>query len=98
MMELVVIKWRDIVQCSGWEKAEEVKTPIFFSVGWLVSKDDCTIKIANCLDYEDFAGEAKNEERPVAYGITAFPVGCVMKISAVTEQSDEHRKSPENNI
>jgi len=97
-MDLVCVKWRDIISCAGWEKAKEIQTPILFSVGWLVSKDNDTIKIATCLDYDDFTGEAQNEEKPVPYGITAFPVGCVVKISVIVEQKDEHRKLPENNI
>ena len=74
---LVEITWRDIIQCSGWEKASDVEAPQFVSVGWLVSRDGEQIKIASTLDYADAFGDAKDEAKPVPYGITAFPAGCV---------------------
>ena len=74
---LVQITWRDIIQCSGWEKAPDVNTPQFISVGWLISRDAKQIKIASTLDYEDAFGDSKEEAKPVAYGITAFPTGTV---------------------
>ena len=74
---LVEITWRDILQCSGWEKAEDVDAPQFISVGWLVSRCNHQIKIASTLDYADAFGDAKDEAKPVPYGITAFPSGCV---------------------
>lgn len=74
---LVKITWRDILQCSGWEKASDVEAPQFISVGWLVSRDGDQIKIASTLDYADAFGDAKDEAKPVPYGITAFPAGCV---------------------
>ena len=74
---LVEITWRDILQCSGWEKASDVEAPQFISVGWLVSRDGEQIKIASTLDYADAFGDAKDEAKPVPYGITAFPAGCV---------------------
>ena len=61
--EIVIIKWRDILSCSGWEKAEDVECPTVYSVGWLISQTDLTVKIASTLDYEDFSGEAKNEDK-----------------------------------
>jgi len=48
------------------------------SVGWLVYQDEKTIKIANTLDFDDW--EDKGADKPVPYGITAFPKGCVVKI------------------
>ena len=74
---LVEVTWRDILQCSGWEKAGDVDAPQFVSVGWLVSRDGSQIKIASTLDYADAFGDAKDEAKPVPYGITAFPAGCV---------------------
>jgi hypothetical protein len=49
------------------------------SVGWLVYEDDKTIKIANTLDFDDW--EDKGADKPVPYGITAFPKGCVVEIT-----------------
>ena len=74
---LVQVTWRDIVQCSGWEKVGDVDAPQFVSVGWLISRDGSQIKIASTLDYADAFGDAKDEAKPVPYGITAFPTGCV---------------------
>ena len=74
---LVEVTWRDIIQCSGWEKAGDVEAPQFVSVGWLISRDGNQVKIASTLDYADAFGDAKDEAKPVPYGITAFPTGCV---------------------
>jgi hypothetical protein len=52
-------------------------------VGWLVSDDQQTIKIASTLDYADAFDDAKDEAKPVPYGITAFPKGCVLKVSFI---------------
>ena len=81
---LVLITWRDILQCSGWEKADDVEAPQFISLGWLVSRDGKQIKIASTLDYADAFGDAKAEAKPVPYGITAFPTGCVDDIKFLT--------------
>ena len=77
---LVIIIWRDILSCSGWEKPDDVDCPEFLTVGWLISEDNDTIKIASTLDPTDSVGEAKGEVLPVPYGITAFPKGCVINI------------------
>jgi hypothetical protein len=77
---LVVITWRDILSCSGWEKPDDVDCPEFLTVGWLISEDNDTVKIASTLDPTDSIGEAKGEVLPVPYGITAFPKGCVIHI------------------
>ena len=74
---LVQVTWRDIIQCSGWEKVGDVDAPQFISVGWLISRDDKQVKIASTLDYADAFGDAKDEAKPIPYGITAFPTGCV---------------------
>ncbi len=78
--EIVIIKWRDIIACSGWEKPQDVECPVVYTVGWLISQTDQTVKIASTLDYEDFAGDSKEEDKPVPYGITAFPAGVVLDI------------------
>ena len=77
---LVIITWRDILSCSGWEKPDDVDCPEFLTVGWLISEDNATVKIASTLDPTDSIGEAKGEVLPVPYGITAFPKGCVVDI------------------
>jgi len=78
--KLVIVTWRDILSCSGWEKPDDVECPELISVGWLLSQDDDTIKIASTLDPTDSVGEAKGEVLPVPYGITAFPKGCVVNV------------------
>ena len=86
--EIVIIKWRDILSCSGWEKAEDVECPTVYSVGWLISQTDLTVKIASTLDYENIHGETvKDEELPIAYGITAFPAGVVLDIIYIPQGS-----------
>ena len=77
---LVEITWKDIIQCSGWEKVGDVNAPKFISVGWLISRDAEQIKIASTLDYDDAFDDAKDEANTVPYGITAFPAGCVSGI------------------
>ena len=77
---LCIVEWKDIISCSGWEKASDVDCPTFKTVGWLVSNDEQTIKIASTLDYADAFDDAKDEAKPVAYGITAFPKGCVIEV------------------
>ena len=72
------VKWRDILASNEWEKYPEVKCPTLESIGWHVYEDDDTLKIANTLDYEDWEG--KSSDKPVPYGITAFPKGCVIEV------------------
>jgi hypothetical protein len=52
-------------------------------VGWFISGDEETIKIASTLDFDDFTDEAKGEAMPIPYGITAFPKGCVVSVTYV---------------
>jgi hypothetical protein len=73
-----LITWKDIIASNEWEKHEDIKCPELMSVGWLVYQDDTTIKIANTLDFDDW--EDKGADKPVPYGITAFPKGCIVKI------------------
>ena len=82
--ELVIITWKDILSCSGWEKQEDVDCPELKTVGWLVSEDTDTIKIASTLDPTDSIGEARGEVLLVPYGITAFPKGCVINVKHLT--------------
>ena len=55
--------------------------------GTLISLNLCdtddTVKIASTLDFEDFTDEAKGEARPIPYGITAFPKGCVEEVKFI---------------
>ena len=73
------VKWRDILASNEWEKHQDIKCPILESIGWHVYEDDDTLKIANTLDYEDWEG--KSIDKPVPYGITAFPKGCVIEVT-----------------
>jgi hypothetical protein len=72
--KLVEIVWRDILGTSGWEKLEEVNPPLFKTYGFLVHKDKLTVKVAHTLDIKD----------NVWSGITAFPAGCIEKISPLS--------------
>jgi len=81
--EIVIIKWRDVIACAGWEKEQDVECPVVYTVGWLISQTDQTVKIASTLDYEDFAGDSKTGDRPIPYGITAFPAGVVLDITYI---------------
>ena len=74
-----LITWKDVIASNEWEKQEDIKCPELVSVGWLVYQDEETIKIANTLDFDDW--EDKGADKPVPYGITAFPKGCVVKIT-----------------
>tara|TARA_R100000656_G_scaffold121404_2_gene96357 strand:- start:504 stop:839 length:336 start_codon:yes stop_codon:yes gene_type:complete len=80
---LVIVKWKDVLSDDGWTLAKDVECPVLYSVGWLVSDDKETLKIASTLDPDDFSGEAKDEAKPVPYGITAFPRGCVMSVKSI---------------
>ena len=73
---LVRITWRDIIQYSDWTTADKFECPVMESVGWLVSQDEDTIKIATTLDRLDSLGE--NDGQATYYGILAFPSGCVL--------------------
>ena len=72
--KLVEIVWRDILGTSGWEKLEEVNPPLFKTYGFLVHKDKRWVKVAHTLDVKD----------NVWSGITAFPAGCIEKISPLS--------------
>ena len=72
--KLVEIVWRDILGTSGWEKIEEVNPPTFKTYGFLVHQDERTVKVADTLDVKD----------KVWSGITAFPAGCVEKVSPLS--------------
>ena len=80
---LCIVEWKDIISCSGWEKASDVQCPSFKTVGWFISDEEETIKIASTLDFDDFTDEAKGEAMPIPYGITAFPKGCVVSVTYV---------------
>ena len=72
--KLVEIVWRDILGTRGWEKLEEVNPPLFKTYGFLVHKDKRCVKVAHTLDVKD----------NVWSGITAFPAGCIEKISPLS--------------
>ena len=74
---LVIVEWRDIIATAGWE--QEISCPTLFTVGWLISRDDNTIVIANTKDPDDFTGESKTDP-PVYYGLHAFPSGAVVHV------------------
>ena len=81
--KLVIIKWKDVISDDGWTLPKDVECPVLYSVGWLVFDDKDTLKIASTLDPDDFSGEVKDETKPVPYGITAFPKGCVMEVKFI---------------
>ena len=79
---LVIVEWRDIIATSGWE--QEISCPTLFTLGWLISRDDNTIVIANTKDPDDFTGESTP---PVYYGLHAFPSGAVVKVHRIQTDS-----------
>ena len=60
---LVLITWKDILSCSGWEKPEDVECPELLTVGWLVSQDNDTVKIA-LMHCEKHLFDYRIEPRP----------------------------------
>ena len=81
--KLVIIKWRDVLSDDSWTLAKDVNCPVIHTVGWLVSDDGETLKIASTLDLDNFSEETKDETKPIPYGITAFPKGCVMEVKFI---------------
>ena len=81
--KLVLVKWRDVLADDGWTLAKDVHCPTICSVGWFVSDDGDTLKIASTLDLDNFSDETKDEATPIPYGITAFPKGCVMEVKFI---------------
>ena len=81
--ELVLVKWRDVLSDDSWTLAKDVNCPVICSVGWLVSDDGETLKIASTLDLDNFSEETKDEAKPIPYGITAFPKGCVTEVKFI---------------
>tara|TARA_R100000687_G_scaffold29712_1_gene24694 strand:+ start:58 stop:297 length:240 start_codon:yes stop_codon:yes gene_type:complete len=69
---LVTVEWRDILGTSGWEKPSEVDPPTLWTVGYLIKKNKEVIKIASTKD-----------EKGEWTTITAFPAGCVKKITNI---------------
>tara|TARA_R100001244_G_scaffold89210_1_gene67868 strand:- start:1632 stop:1967 length:336 start_codon:yes stop_codon:yes gene_type:complete len=79
--KLVLIEWVDIISDDGWIIAEDCHLPTFYSVGWLEFEDDRVVKICNTLDFEDPLEEHKKKEKPIGYGVTCFPRGCVTSVT-----------------
>ena len=80
---LVLITWRDILQCSGWEKADDVEAPQFISLGWLVSRDGKQIKIASTLDYADAFEMLRTRLNPYPTGSQPFPLAVWMILNSL---------------
>lgn len=74
-MKLVCVEWVDIFASAGWEKEDEIEPPTFWNVGYLVRQDKRVVKIATTKD-----------EKGEYFGITAFPVGCVVSIRHINEK------------
>ena len=81
--KLVLVKWRDVLADDGWTLAKDVNCPTIWSIGWFVSDDGDTLKIASTLDLDNFSEETKDEAKPIPYGITAFPKGCVTEVKFI---------------
>ena len=75
--EIVLIRWRDILQSSDWTPASDISCPTFESIGWLVSKDDKEIKIGGTLVVK------ADDPQGTPFGITAFPIGCVEEVKVL---------------
>jgi hypothetical protein len=76
-VKLVCVEWVDIFASAGWEKEDEIEPPTFWNVGYLVRQDKRVVKIATTKD-----------EKGEYFGITAFPVGCVVSIRYINEKDD----------
>jgi hypothetical protein len=76
--ELVIVKWKDILQTADWTPAEEVTCPTMESVGWFISKDEKEIKIGSTR-----VVRAADDPQGTPFSITAFPIGCVDEIKSV---------------
>ena len=77
---LVIVKFRDVIQDSSWDRPDKVNCPTITSVGWLVEGND-PVKLASTLD---------DDGNPRA--ILAIPRGCVLELPEVSIH--EHRKEP----
>ena len=77
--EIVLVKWRDIIQTADWTPANEVSCPTLMSVGWLISKDEKEIKIGSTL-----VVHAADDPQGTPFSITAFPIGCVEEIKPIS--------------
>lgn len=75
---LVIVEWRDIIATAGWEQAPTC--PTFFSVGWLVSRDDETIVIAMTKD-PDNSMESPDQQQ--YYAFHSFPAGVVSRVQQI---------------
>ena len=75
--QLVLVKWRDILQTSDWTPANEVFCHTFQSIGWLISKDENEIKIGGTLVVK------ADDPQGTPFGITAFPIGCVEELKVL---------------
>jgi len=67
--QLVCVYWEDIISTAGWDEGDDIEPPKLKSVGWFHSSTDKVLKIGDTLGEDD---------KP--YGITAFPVGCILSI------------------
>jgi hypothetical protein len=72
---LIEVEWLDIICHADWTEADEVTCPTFRSIGWFISQDDKELKIGNTKDEHD-----------KVFGITSFPIGCVIRTSVLEKQ------------
>jgi hypothetical protein len=77
--EIVLVKWRDIIQTADWTPANEVNCPTLQSIGWFISKDDKEIKIGSTL-----VVHSEDDPQGTPFSITAFPIGCVEEIKLIS--------------
>jgi hypothetical protein len=70
--KLVKVFWRDILGTAGWEKPDEVNPPLLTTTGYLIQKNKDVVKVAHTQD-----------EKGDWSGITAFPSGCIKKITDI---------------
>ena len=76
-MKLAKVEWLDILASAGWEKEDEIEPQPFVSVGYLIVKDSKVVKLATTKD-----------EKGDYFGVTAFPIGCVVSVTYVNEIGD----------
>ena len=82
--QLVIVRYRDIIQDSSWDGPDKVKCPAITSVGWLVDPvDSVTMKIAGTLD---------DEGNPCAS--LAIPRGCCLSVSEISYETPTRQDPP----
>ncbi len=68
-MNLVLVRWEDIISETGWCNPEEVSCPVFETIGYLIK--DTKKYLVICDTVPDYGT------------VTVFPKGCVLEVRDV---------------